>query len=218
LALRFNPSSAETHYNLGNALLQGGRLDEAITHYQLALALKPSNAEAHAHLGGALLQKGRLDEAIAHLQTALQIHPDLVAPHIHLSSAFLRKGNVAGAAAQLEQALQIEPANPGLMNNLAWVLATCAEPSPRNASRAVELATQANTLTGGQSPPVLHTLAAALASAGRFGEALETGQEALRLAEAQSNASLAGRLRSELGLYQAGKPLHSPTAPHSPNP
>jgi hypothetical protein len=84
----------------------------------------------------------------------------------------------------------------------------------RNGAKAVELARQANLLTGGENPVILHTLAAACAEAGRFSEAVETAQHALRMAEAQSNTALAGALQSELKLYQAGNPLHGPAQPH----
>jgi hypothetical protein len=78
----------------------------------------------------------------------------------------------------------------------------------------VELARQANGLTGGNNLRVLHTLAAALAEAGRFSEAVETAQRALQLAGAQSNTSLAGQLQLELKLYQAGSPYHLPPQTH----
>jgi hypothetical protein len=78
----------------------------------------------------------------------------------------------------------------------------------RNGAKAVELARQANTLTGGENPTVLRTLAAACAETGRFAEGLETAQHALRLAKAQSNSTLTGQLQSDIKLYQAGRPLH----------
>jgi hypothetical protein len=56
---------------------------------------------------------------------------------------------------------------------------------------------------------MLRTLAAALAEAGRFSEAVESAQRALRAAEGQSNTTLAGQLQSEMKLYQAGSPFHS---------
>ena len=74
----------------------------------------------------------------------------------------------------------------------------------------MELARQANLLTGGENPVILRTLAAACAEAGRYSEAVETAQHALRLAGAQSNAALAAALESELKLYQAGSPFHGP--------
>ena len=57
-------------------LVQKGRVDEAIVHYQNALKLKPDFAEAHFSLGVALADSGRVDEAIAHYQMALKIKPD----------------------------------------------------------------------------------------------------------------------------------------------
>jgi tetratricopeptide (TPR) repeat protein len=80
----------------------------------------------------------------------------------------------------------------------------------RNGGKAVELSRQASLLTGGENPIYLHTLAAAYAEAGRFPEAVETAQRALRLANAQSNAGLARALQLEMEFYQAGSPLHGP--------
>ena len=93
-------------------------------------------------------------------------------------------------------------------NNLARVLATSSQASLRNGNKAVILARQANQLTGGENPIILSTLAAAYAEAGRFPEAVETAQRALRLAETQSNTTLADAIRSQMKLYQAGLPFH----------
>ena len=50
-----NPGYAEAHNNLGVALQDLGRLDEAESSYKQAIALKPGYAEAHQHLS--LLKK-----------------------------------------------------------------------------------------------------------------------------------------------------------------
>ena len=189
-------------------------MDDAIIHFQEALEINPDLAEACCNLGVALSQKGRVDEAIAHFQRALQIKPDYADAFYNLGFSYRQQGRLDEAIANYQKALQIEPANPKALNNLAWLLATCPEASPRNGNKAVELARQANTLTGGKNPLILHTLAAALAEAGRFSEAVETAQRALQLAGAQSNTGLAGQLQSELKLYQAGNPYHLPAQPH----
>jgi tetratricopeptide (TPR) repeat protein len=213
-ALQIRPDFAQARNNLGNALLQEGRVDEGISHLQKSLQINPGNAETQNNLGGAFLLKGQVDEAISHFQTALQIRPDFAGPHFNLGNALLQKGSVAEAISQYQKALQINPRDAKAQNNLAWLLATCAEASLRNGAKAVELARQANALTGGENPVVLHTLAAALAEAGRFPEAVETAQRALRVAGAQSNTTLAGALQSEMKLYQAGSPFHSPAQTH----
>ena len=205
-ALQIEPDDAEVHGNLGNALLQKGRIDEAITQFQRVLQINPDDAKAHHRLGATLFQKGKVDEAISDYQRALQIEPGDAEGYGSLGNALQQKGKMDEAITQYQKALQIQPANPEFQNNLAWLLATCPQAPLRNGNKAVELARQANEIAGGKNPFFLDTLAAAYAEAGRFSEAVETAQRALRLAEGQSNARLAGQLQVEMKLYQAGKP------------
>ena len=107
--IRLNPESWMAQGNLGNALLQKGRVDEAITHFQKAVEIKADDADAHYNFGIALLQKGRLDEAITHLQEALQIKPDHAQAHNNLSIALRQKGRVDEAITHCQKALEIKP-------------------------------------------------------------------------------------------------------------
>ena len=207
-ALEFKPDFAEAQNDLGYALLQKGRVDEAITHCHEALQIMPAFAEAHYNIGNALFLKGRVDEAITEYQNALQIKPLYVEAHCNLGAALGQNGRADEAIAHFQKALQIAPANPTIQTSLAWLLATAPEASLRSGNQAVDLARQANTMTGGENPLILHTLAAALAEAGQFPEALKTAQHALHQAEAQSNKSLAGQLQAELKRYEGGHPLH----------
>jgi len=185
-------------------------MDEAISQYQKTLEIKPDDAKAHNNLGDVFNKKGRVDEAIAQFQKAVEIQPDYAEAHRNLAICLRQQGRMGEAIAHYQKALQIEPANPSIQNSLAWLLATCSEASLRNGKKAVELATQASAATGGENLVILHTLAAAYAEAGRFSDATATAQRALQKAEAQPNAKLAGQLQSELKLYQAGTPFHSP--------
>jgi len=214
LGLKVDPDNALAHNNLGNALLQKGRVDEAITQFQWALEIEPGAVIAHFCLGNALLQKGRADEAITQYQETVRLQPDFALARENLATAFLQTGRVGQAIAEYQQSLQINPANPSFQIDLAWLLATAPEASLRNGAKAMELVRQANSLTGGDNPIVLRTLAAACAETGRFSEAVETAQHALRLAEAQTNAALAGALQAELKLYQTNSPLRVQAQPH----
>jgi tetratricopeptide (TPR) repeat protein len=213
-ALEINSNDAEAHNNLGIALFHKERVDEAIAQFQQALQINPDYEDAHNNLGIALLQKGRVDEAISHYQKALEIKPDDPGAHNNLGNALRQEGRADEAIAHFQQALQLAPTDPSVQNNLAWLLATCPKASLRNGNKAVELARQANALTGGENPTILNTLAAAFAEAGRFSEAVETAQRALRLAGAQSNTNLAGALQFEMSLYQEGSPFHSSEQTH----
>ena len=213
-ALELAPNDMEAYWNIGYAFVRYGRVDEAIALYQKALHIRPDSAIACYNLGNALLQKGRVDEAILEYQKAVEIQPAFALAHDNLGAALQQMGRLDEAIPQYQKALQLNPADPAIQNKLAWLLATCPQPSLRNGGKALEVARQANLLTGGENPVILHTLAAACAEAGRFSEAVETAQHALRLAQAQTNTALAGALQSELILYRAGSPFHSPEQPH----
>jgi tetratricopeptide (TPR) repeat protein len=207
-ALEINPVYMEAQNNLGNALCSEGKVDEAIAHYQKALQINSEFAEAHYNLGNALSQKGDVEDAVPHYEKAVQINPDFLEAQFNLGSALLQKGNAEEAITHFREALRLRPDYAEAQNSLAWVLAICPDASLRNGRQAVELAQRANLLTGNGNPVFLGTLAAAYAEAGRFPEAVQTGQRALQLAEAQSNSALAGELREQMKLYQAGRPYH----------
>ena len=71
--------------NLGNALLQSGRVAEAKAQYEQALRLKPEYAEAHNSLGILLIQLGQAPEAAAQFEEALRLKPDYAAARNNLS-------------------------------------------------------------------------------------------------------------------------------------
>ena len=97
------------HLDLGEALVEQGRVDEAMVHFQQALQIRPGYAETYYNLGNALLQQGRVNEAIGHFQQALQIRPDYADAHFNLGVAQVRQGNVDEAIAHFQKALQIQP-------------------------------------------------------------------------------------------------------------
>ena len=108
--------------NLGAALLQKGRTDEAIYQQRQALHINPNYEIPQLNLGNALLQKGKVDEAIYHFMYALHINPDYAQAHTGLGSALLRKGRVEEAAGHFQKALQINPDDTLAHCNLAAIL------------------------------------------------------------------------------------------------
>ena len=61
------------HNNYANLLIDLGRFDEAIEHYNKCLQIWSNYADAHNNLGSALAAKGRIDEAIVHFEKAIEL-------------------------------------------------------------------------------------------------------------------------------------------------
>ena len=71
-----HPAPGDTEVkNLGNALRELGRLEEAVVSYTQAIALKPDSVLAHYNLGLALQNWGRLDEAKFYYNQAIVLQP-----------------------------------------------------------------------------------------------------------------------------------------------
>jgi tetratricopeptide (TPR) repeat protein len=205
-AAAMQPNDPDAQVALGNALTGKERIDDAIIHYQRALAIRPDYFVAHYSLSQALLKKGEVDAAVFHCRAALLIQPKDPDIHTTLAVALDGKGQTMEAITHYEKALEISPRSLPAQNNLAWLMATCSVASLRNGDKALELARQADQLSGGANPLVLRTLAAAYAETKQFGKAAEIAQAALQLAKTQGDNSLAAQLRQEIALYEAGVP------------
>lgn len=79
-----NPVYAEAHHNLGVALKEQGKLEEAAGAYRKAIAAMPDLAEAHYNLGVVLMDEGKLDEAVASYRKAITLKPDYAKAHSNL--------------------------------------------------------------------------------------------------------------------------------------
>jgi tetratricopeptide (TPR) repeat protein len=207
-AIRLKPGFAGFHYSLGLALDRKGQTDEAISQYREAIQLNPDSADAHGNLADLFIAQGRWDEAIEHYQRALKQIPDSIHTHYQLGLALQSRGRFAAAIAQFQKVLELDFHHVTAQNNLAWLLATCPEASLRNGQKAVEVAQQAVQLSGGKSPEILDTLAAAYAEAGRYPEAVETAQRALDLSATQNKKPLAEIIQKQLKLFETHSPYH----------
>src|SRR5947208_3139758 len=178
------------------------------TLWRTTLARNPECWMAHTNLGIVLLQKGQLNDGIAHCRAALLIRPDDADCHTVLAAALDEKGETAEAIRHYEKALRIFPQSISALTNLAWLLATSPSESLRNGGKAVEIARQADQLSGGTNTVVLRTLAAAYAETGQFGKAIESARTAVQLARMHDDDSLTTELEQQIALYRLHMPYH----------
>jgi Flp pilus assembly protein TadD len=207
-ALEMKPADSGAENNLGFALLRKGRTQDAITHYRKALEEQPDDTGARHNLGSALMSLGQVDDAIDQFQQSLAIQPDSPEAHNDIANAFAKLGREADAIQNWEKALAANPDYMPALNNLAWALATNPGASIRNGPKALQLARQADELSGGNNPIVLRTLAAACAEDGRFSTALIVVGRAIELAATRHNVPLMDSLEAQSNLYEAGQPCH----------
>ena len=210
-AVAMEPNDPDARVALANALLEKRRIDDAIVHYQKAVAIRPDYFLARYGLGHALLEKGELGAAIDHCRAALLIQPNNPDCHTILAIALDQTGQAAEAIQHYKNALKISPQSVSALNNLAWLLATCSNESLRNGVKAVQLARQADQLSGGANALVLRSLAAGYAEARQFGKAIESARAAMQVARNQGDDSLANELQQEIALYELGLPYRETT-------
>jgi len=146
-------------------------------------------------------------EAAADLEKVLEIQPSDAEAHTALGNALLQKGSLQEAIAHYEKASALAPEDPHSRSNLAWLLATSSDASIRDGAKAVELAQQAVSVSGGKEPLFFRTLAAAYAETGHFSDAIAVIQQAEAIARMQGKTAVATLLEEDGLLYRGQLPL-----------
>jgi len=125
--LRERPEDGTAHFNLGQALRQTGRFDEAIAEFRHALALEFStDSEAHYNLANTLKQRRLLDQAAAEYREALRLSPALPDTHVksrvNLGGVLQETGDLDGAINEFRNAVRLAPDSPDAHCNLGGAL------------------------------------------------------------------------------------------------
>ncbi|MGD0208597.1 MAG: tetratricopeptide repeat protein [Verrucomicrobiota bacterium] len=215
--LRLNPKNAEAHKCLGDVLAAQDKTTEAASEYSAALQLNPDDVTIREALALILAQQGETDKALACLQEALKIQPTPGA-HAQVAAIRARQGEFTDTVEHYRAALRLQPDSPEVLNNLAWLLATCPDARIRDGAQAVGSAERACKLTNYRQTIMVGTLAAAYAEAGRFDDAISTAQEACALAEKSGEQNLMQKNQELLVLYRAHRPYHEAASPDQAEP
>jgi tetratricopeptide (TPR) repeat protein len=205
-------------YILGLGLEDEGRISEAMVHYRIAMNSNPTIKEAFYRLGGRLVQMGKWAEAEQVYSRLLKYLPNDLAGHLGLAVALPHLGRKTEAIGHLKAVLQQDPDDPGVLNNLAWTLATDSDAGLRDGREAVRLAEQACELTHYQKTICIGTLAAAYAEAGRFDDAMATAEKACALAAATGEQDLLQKNQELLARYRNHQPYHEVASPDPAEP
>ncbi len=205
-AVKTSPDAVGTMNNLAAVQMEEGKFDEAVRTLTRLLERHPGNVEACNSLGIAFAKLGKKPQAIRWWREALRFRPDYRPARDNLLALLLQDERFAEAIALLREAMRHSPEDPGVLSNLAWLLATCPNEDLRDGAEAVRLAKQANELSGGRSARVLDTLAAALAESQQYDQAITFAEKAQALAASGGNRRLANDIGDRLRHYRNSRP------------
>jgi tetratricopeptide (TPR) repeat protein len=202
--LRLNPNNAFVHKYLGDVLAAQGRFADAEAEYLTALHLRPGDVVINEALA-LTTEKAETAKVLGNLHEGLknQLPPET---HAQIAAKRAMQGEFQDAIEHYTEALRLRPDSPDVLNNLAWLLATCPDARIRDGAQAVKHAERACELTHHGVAPIVGTLAAAYAEAGRFDDAIATAQKACTLASESGEQNLLKRNQELLALYQKHQP------------
>ena len=176
---------------------------EAIRSFRMLVRKDPDDVVLLSQLGMLFLADKQPLEAIRRFTRALDVDAENFPSRRGRSDAEISIGDHGAALADLEKAHALKPDDTGVLNNLAWLLATSPDDAIRNGARAIELATKACEKTEWKQPHIISTLAAGYAETGDFDTARKYSRQAVEGEEAEE---MRAQLRKELESYEVGKP------------
>jgi tetratricopeptide (TPR) repeat protein len=111
------PNNCRAFNNLGEALNNQGKVEEALQCFKQAVEINKTYAAGWANRGAALWKVGRGDEALANLNEALKLNPTDKQAFSNRSVVRLEKGDRDGALSDAEKALALDPLYPEAYSN-----------------------------------------------------------------------------------------------------
>ena len=121
-ALEINPTHAACFSNRGNALMELGRLDEALSDYGRAVYISSGYAEAYCNMGVVLFKQGKLEESVVSYERAIEIKPDYAEAYSNLGNALKDLGRLEESANSFARAIEIKPDYAKAFSNFGNVL------------------------------------------------------------------------------------------------
>jgi len=205
-AVERNPGYELNLSNLGNTLYGLGRKEEALRYFLKAVIVAPDSPAPHFYLGNNYLELGRKEEALKHYKMVVKMSPFFARPHQRLGEIYYSLCRFGESIEHYHKAIVIQPRWFDVKIALAWELSTIEDKKFRNGAEAVKLAEEVCRNENFRNPVHLDTLAATYTAAGRFSEAIETEQKALRIVDSARAKNLADIIKKHLESYQSGHP------------
>ena len=192
--------------NRANALMEKGDYEKARDCYSGAIAHDARCWMAYFGRAQALAAEHKWPSALADCESTIRLKPSFYMATIERASINARIGNYVAAMADYDRLVSLHPmayTYAYVLNDRAWLRATCPSASFRNGREAVSDAKGACNLTSWSQPDYIDTLAAACAESGDFDSAIRFEERALKNVPAANRKGCEQRL----AMYQARRPF-----------
>jgi tetratricopeptide (TPR) repeat protein len=207
--LQMDPPEPLALLTRGNIRAFRGEFEPALADFNEFLRQQPASVFALRARALNLARIHRFEEAVADLDEALRVEPDSADVYLERGRVNQDRGCYAAARADYQKSLDLGPNQPGIHNQLAWMLAACPHQEYRDGARAVQLARRGCALTKWSDANLLDTLACAYAECGQFDDALRSAHEALEISAAEARASVEKHIQL-FGNRQPARFVNSP--------
>jgi protein O-GlcNAc transferase len=195
-AIMLDSGHAAALDNLGIALAQLGKREEAVDCFQKSAQANPQNAAAFENLGITLAKLARFDEAAASFQRAIELDPRRAECYLQLADVRTKQARYAAAEAVYRQALDVQHDSAIALAQLGNVVK-----AQGRREEAIEYYQRSLQLVP-QQPMTLNNLGVAQLEQGRLELAVVALESAIRLKPdygwAYSNLSNASRARGQI--------------------
>jgi tetratricopeptide (TPR) repeat protein len=117
------PANPQLREGLAIILLQAGRVQDAIVHFNEFVRLQPDSAAGHYNLGNALAMERQYQDAARAYQRAIDLDPAFGEAHGNLGAMLSMVGRAGEAVTHFERAVELRPDSVEAQTNLGRMLA-----------------------------------------------------------------------------------------------
>jgi len=115
--LSVTPNNTALLNELGNILVQHGRLQQAVVQYEKALKLQPALAITWNNLGVARTAQGKFADGESAYRRAIKLNPAYALAYYNLGANLDQRGNFDQALVYYQRAIEIDPGLLDVRNN-----------------------------------------------------------------------------------------------------